>query len=80
MYLLEICFKSSMFFGSLQYIHLINLCFSFILVRTKRVLGVLNCSRTSNAAAVSREVPMTKELLTYIKETQVITFFFLLSQ
>ena len=31
---------------------------------------MLSWSRASNVSAVSREVPMTKELLTFIKETQ----------
>ena len=62
-------FQKQNIFGSLQYIHLIKLCFSFILARAKKLLEVLNWSRASNVAAVSREVPMTKELLKYIKET-----------
>ncbi|XP_068752792.1 uncharacterized protein [Montipora capricornis] len=37
---------------------------------TKKVVGVLNWSRASDVAAVSREVPMTKELLTLLIETQ----------
>jgi len=37
---------------------------------TKKVLGVINWSRTSEVSAVSREVPMTKELLTFLTETQ----------
>ena len=38
--------------------------------RTKKVVGVLNWSRASETSAVSREVPMTKELLTFLTETQ----------
>ncbi|XP_068684450.1 uncharacterized protein [Montipora foliosa] len=37
---------------------------------TKKVVGVLNWSRASDVAAVSREVPMTKELVTLLIETQ----------
>ena len=37
---------------------------------TKKVLGVLNWSRATEVSAVSREVPMTKELLTFLTETQ----------
>nr|XP_058972943.1 uncharacterized protein LOC131799250 [Pocillopora verrucosa] len=38
--------------------------------RTKKVLAVVNWSRANETSAVSREVPMTKELLTYLSETQ----------
>ena len=34
------------------------------------MVGVLNWSRASEISAVSREVPMTKELLTFLSETQ----------
>ncbi|CAH3153238.1 unnamed protein product, partial [Pocillopora meandrina] len=37
---------------------------------TKKVLAVVNWSRANETSAVSREVPMTKELLTYLSETQ----------
>lgn len=37
---------------------------------TKKVLGVVNWSRASETSAVSHEVPMTKELLTFLTETQ----------
>ena len=39
-------------------------------LRTKKVLGVTNWSRASETSAVSREVPMTKELLMFLTETQ----------
>ena len=38
--------------------------------RTTKVVGVLNWSRASETSGVSREVPMTKELLTFLTETQ----------
>nr|XP_058940551.1 uncharacterized protein LOC131768864 [Pocillopora verrucosa] len=37
---------------------------------TKKVLAVVNWSKANETSAVSREVPMTKELLTYLCETQ----------
>ena len=46
--------------------------FALITFRTKKVLGVVNWSRVS--ATLSREVPMTKELLPYFTETQGMTW------
>ena len=48
--------------------------FALIIFRTKKVLGVVNWSRASATLAVSREVPMTKELLPYFTETQGMTW------
>ena len=44
--------------------------FALIIFRTKKVLAVVNWSKANETSAVSREVPMTKELLTYLCETQ----------
>ena len=39
------------------------------------MVGFLNWSRASEVFAVSREVPMTKELLTFLSEMQGIKIF-----
>ena len=44
--------------------------FALIIFRTKKVLAVVNWSKANETSAVSREVPMAKELLTYLCETQ----------
>lgn len=43
------------------------------------MVGFLNWSRASEISAVSREVPMTKELLTFLCEMQGINDFYCLS-
>ena len=38
--------------------------------QNQKVIGVINWSKATEVSSVSREVPMTKELLTLLTETQ----------